>query len=185
MTVEKKKIRRGAFVFEEVHVKLGKTPPAPEDIGAFLEILCGASPTGLIAAWKPHAERLGVGLEDLVKAEGLIDEQGTVDDTTAFDLHMERAKADIQIAQNEETIVPVAKYGIKTQEERRRGGQNSHEMKAQDRQERNEYIQKEVDRLMLNRGLSFRRAATLIGPAVNLHPDTVRKIATNPKKVGR
>jgi len=83
-----------------------------------------------------------------------------------------------------EVLIPEAVFGEKTKQERKSGGANSHEMSADDRRERDAWIQGEIDRLCLEKGLSFRRARVIVANALpqKLHPDTLKRIAKNPLK---
>jgi|GEM_PF-4824111 len=87
----------------------------------------------------------------------------------------------------EDIALPLALYGKKTKHERKQGGANSHEMTAEDRAERNEAMQKEIDRLCLEKGHTFRSARKIVAKNYSLHPDTLKKLLTNPraKKLGR
>ena len=82
----------------------------------------------------------------------------------------------------EEISLPLAFYGKKTKHERKQGGANSHEMSAEDRRERNESMQKEIDRLCLEKGHTFRNARVIVAKKQkpSLHPDTLKRIVKNP-----
>lgn len=137
MTIERKKIIIGAFE-HEIITGSGSDMAAPE----VQEALRAASPQGRIAKWKPHAERLGVGLKDLANAESLIDESGSVSDMTAFKLFMEKAIHAINIEQMERLVVPevagMQKHrkaqSKKGQKQRASRGMNVKEREKHDRQ---------------------------------------------------
>lgn len=107
MSVKKKTYRRGPFVHTKTDVRFDGENQTDE-FAALMEILEAATPKGRIAKWKPHAERLQVGLDDLYAAEDLIDDHGTVSNMDRFDLCLTRAVEAIEIAQAEKTIVPEA-----------------------------------------------------------------------------
>jgi hypothetical protein len=102
MAVEKYIVRRGVFLHQ-------KAKGSGSDIGeALLESLEAASPQGRVDKWKEHAERLGVGLDYLREAESLIDDHGEVENFDRFERCMAAAQADIEAAQVEITLVPLA-----------------------------------------------------------------------------
>jgi hypothetical protein len=182
-TVERTEYRRGAFLH-------GIVKGAGDDREGFTKMLEANSERGRIAKWKPHAERLGVGLDDLAEAESLIDDRGRVADIDRFDLHLTRARADIDLEQVEKTFVPLAVYGQEAKRDRSRGGADSHGLNAPDRRRRNVWIVSEVARLRA-KGLSQKRACDIVSKTLPeefrteedkpLHPDTIKKIV---KKLG-
>jgi len=114
MSTVKIKYRRpgGAFIDEVIYVKNDGQDPAGTR-NSVKEILSAATPRGRIAKWKGHAERLAVGLEEILEAECLIDNRGKVSDMNLFDLLLSRAVHKIDLAQNEKTIIPIAVIGKK------------------------------------------------------------------------
>jgi hypothetical protein len=196
MTTKRTQARRvgSAFVNEQISIDLKKSKAG--DLEALVESLQAASPRGRVAKWKPHAERLGVGLDHLAKAERLIDGTGEVLDLETFSHHMAYAQNEIELAQVEETFVPLAVDAVETKKQRSESGKNSHGMRAADRRKRNEWIQSEINRLCLERGFSFKRACARVAETLPeelqtkdpltqerkaLHPDHIRKrIAKNP-----
>jgi|GEM_PF-6887769 len=177
--MSKIRIRQGAFIHEVIKIK----EPRPKDIKEIEKALKGGSPRARIEKWRPHAERLKAGLDHLAMAEALIGKDGHIKNYAnmiEFDICLSRSIREIENVQLEESVIPMARYGVKTKEERRQGGQNSHEMSAEDRSERNKKIQSEIDRLC-RLGRTFRSARVIIGKSFKLHPDTLKKIAKNPR----
>jgi hypothetical protein len=82
----------------------------------------------------------------------------------------------------EQIALPLAFYGKKTKQERKRGGANSHEMTEDDRRERNERMQKEVTRLCVEKGKTFKSARVIVAKSHGLHPDSLKRIVKNPLK---
>lgn len=171
MSVKRRKIRRGAFIHEAVSVKVdGKD--AAESVNATKDMLFAASPQGRLKKWKTHAERLGVGLEDIQKAEYLIDGKGHVAKMDRFDLYMSRAIHAIDLAQMEEKIVPMAFGYSDRQSKSASKSRTTRGMTPEERAERNRRIRESYARTDL----------TLNSFAINearkqkLSPSTIKKI---------
>ena len=120
----------GPFSYKNITVTLNPPPDLQgEDLkrywlehkNAVWEILFGASSLGRIERWRPHAERLGVGLKDFKEAEGLA-QHWEVTKTDRFDYLMAGVEADIENAQNEKTYVPLAIRDVRRQAGCRKGG---------------------------------------------------------------
>jgi hypothetical protein len=203
MTVKRTKgvwRRRGsAFVYDDVEVHFDNPAhPTPEEQEPLKNFFKSLLPRGQVARLKPHAQELGIGLEDLDEASKLIDKNGHVrpKDRLAFKLHVERAEKKIELAQVEKTYVPLARDAVKTKTQRKEGGENSHGMSGEERLRRNQWIQKEVDRLCLKKRMSYKGACEWVaknlleefktehprtGELKSLHRDHIRKrIAKNP-----
>lgn len=89
-----------------------------------------------------------------------------------------------------EHAFPLAVTARKTEGQRRRGGLDSHGLTAEERQERNRLIQAEVDRLCLERGLSYSRACATVAANISkiyeftetISHDRIKKLTTNPHR---
>ena len=170
--------RRGAFDHTTVSIDLTE----PASIDDLKDSLQAASPRGRIEKWKPHAERLQVGLDDLREAESLIDAEGSVADMGRFDLCILRVVHAVDLAQIEATITPEATEMQRTRAYRSHGGDNSHGLEKSERLERNRKIQLEIDRLCAQAHLSYNSAIRHVVKEFDLSPDHVKKITVNPRR---
>ena len=69
----------------------------------------------------------------------------------------------------------------KTKEERSSGGANSHGMTQEERKQRNDQLQPEIERLC-HAGKTYSSAKIIVGRKFELHPRTVGKYTKNPAK---
>ena len=107
MTIKRSKCRRGPFIHEQI--KVDTTGEITEEkIEAITEIFTAASPANQVKKWQVHAERLGVGVELLKKAESLIDSRGHVPaaDWDRFQHLLIKVQSDVEAVQTEETLIP-------------------------------------------------------------------------------
>lgn len=132
MTIElSPSYRYGPFSYKNITVTLNPPPLdlKDEDLkkywvehkNAVWEILFGASSLGRIERWRPHAERLGVGLKDYEEAKNLAQhwEESRAD---RFNELMTGLEAEIEHAQYEKTIVPYAIRDVRRQAGCPKGG---------------------------------------------------------------
>jgi hypothetical protein len=116
VSVKKTTFHQLGFLRTMVHGTFSDTDTAEEQeltIEAMQEGITAASPRGRIAKWRPHAERLGCGLDALREAEALIDgSTGTVANYDRFCRFLSDAVRAIEAAQVQETIIPAAVRGI-------------------------------------------------------------------------
>lgn len=110
--IKRDTVREGLFLHRRIVVDFtGETTREIKD--ALFESCMAASPRGRVQKWRLHAERLGVGIEDLREAESLIDDRGNVENLDRFDRCMAQARLKIEIAQSDETYVPRVARDVK------------------------------------------------------------------------
>jgi len=105
-----------AFVYDDVQVTFDDPAhPTPQEQQLLKQFTKGLPPRDQVDRWKPHAQRLGVSLEDLAMAESLIDQGGHVKPRgkETFKACLARLQLAVELAQAEQTFIPLAVKGQK------------------------------------------------------------------------
>jgi len=191
--VKREKYRAGMFTREQIR----GDARTPEGLEALKEVLITASPQGRIAQLENMAAQVGIEPpEELTEAQGLLEAKGNYDQLNSLLLKAEK-KIQAQAQYDFEfELLPIVKRGQKTQQDCINGGRGSWGLEPDKRNERNEIIQKNVDRLCLESGLSYNAACritannikdlykknTVLKCAKPISFDRIKQITTDPRK---